>query len=64
MWRMGHISPNATVSIRCRRSLKFVSEMPSGAGAAGVGFEAALVSVGYMFVAESDGGFNVPRSKL
>ena len=53
MWRVGLISPNAAVS-----------EVPSGVGAAGSGFEVSLVSVGFLLVAEGDGGFNVPRSKL
>ena len=62
MWRVGLISPNAAVSIRGRRSQKFGSEVPSGVGTAGSGFEVALVSVGFLLVAEGDGGFNVPRS--
>ena len=64
MWWVGLISPNASVSIRGRRSQKFGSEVPSGVGATGAGFEVALVSVGFFLVAEGDGGFNVPRSKL
>ena len=53
MWRVGIISPNTAVL-----------EAPSGVGATGSGFEVSLVSVGLLFVAEGDGGFNVPRSKL
>ena len=52
MWRVGLISPNAAVS-----------EVPNGVGAAGSGFEVSLVRVGFLLVAEGDGGFNVPRSK-
>ena len=64
MWRVGLISPNVAVSIRGRRNQKFGSEVPSGVGATGSGFEVSLVSVGLLFVAEGDGVFNVPRSKL
>ena len=53
MWRVGFIFLNGAVS-----------EVPGGVGATGSGFEVSLVSVGFLFVAEGDGGFNVPRSKL
>ena len=36
--------------------------MLAGVGTTGVGLEVALVGVGFLFVAESDGGFDVPRS--
>ena len=38
--------------------------MLAGVGTTGAGLEVALVGVGFLFVAESDGGFDVPWSIL
>ena len=55
------------VNIKAARwdhSAQVGSEMLGGVGSAGTGFEVALVNVGFLFVAKSNGGFNIPRGVL
>ena len=56
----------AELSVRiCRNMSKNpVLEMFSSVGAAGACLKISLVGVGFLLVAEGEGGFNVPRSKL